>query len=161
MLLFRRLAFILVLFAVIFSAGTAAFILVEGWPFLDALYMTVITLSTVGYGEVHPLSGAGRLVAMALILGGAGTLAYGLSVVTAFIVEGELHNVLGQRRMERALERLRNQVVVCGAGETGKAGSVGYNPDPSTPLQAGDGVIVCAQPDQLDALRGLLRGEGK
>jgi len=118
--LHRRLALILVLFAAVFSAGTIAFMVVEGWPFLDALYMTVITLSTVGFGEVHPLDHAGRLVTIALILCGTGTLAYGLSVVTAFIVEGDLKNVLGQRRMEKALARMQGHVVVCGAGETGK-----------------------------------------
>lgn len=116
----KRLALIGALFLVVFSAGTAAFMLVEGWPFLDALYMTTITLSTVGFQEVHPLSTGGRLVAIALILGGTGSLAYGLSVVTAFIVEGELRDVLGKRRMEKALARLHGHVIVCGAGETGK-----------------------------------------
>ncbi|HTU03476.1 MAG TPA: potassium channel family protein, partial [Candidatus Sulfotelmatobacter sp.] len=116
----RRLTAILVLFIAIFSAGTIAFMLVEGWPFLDALYMTVITLSTVGFQEVHPLDRSGQLVTIALILCGTGTLAYGLSVVTAFIVGGDLKNVLGQRRMEKALGRMQGHVIVCGAGETGK-----------------------------------------
>jgi voltage-gated potassium channel len=116
----KRLALIGALFLVVFTAGTTAFMLVEGWPFLDALYMTTITLSTVGFQEVHPLSSGGRLVAMALILGGTGSLAYGLSVVTAFIIEGELRDILGKRRMEKALERLHGHVIVCGAGETGK-----------------------------------------
>jgi voltage-gated potassium channel len=120
MRLHRRMLFVGVLFAVVFSAGTIAFMLVEGWPFLDALYMTTITLSTVGFQEVHPLSTGGRLVAIVLILGGTGSLAYGLSMVTAFIVEGELNDVLGKRRMEKALARLSRHVIVCGAGETGK-----------------------------------------
>lgn len=116
----KRLAQIGVLFAAIFTAGTTGFMAVEGWPFLDALYMTTITLSTVGFQEVHPLSTGGRLVAMALILGGTGSLLYGLSVVTAFIVEGELRELLGKRRMEKALAKLHAHVIVCGAGETGK-----------------------------------------
>src|SRR3989304_1820874 len=116
----KRLAQIGVLFAAIFTAGTTGFMAVEGWPFLDALYMTTITLSTVGFQEVHPLTTGGRLVAIALILGGPGPLAYGLSVVTAFIIEGELRDVLGKRRMEKALARLHGHVIVCGAGETGK-----------------------------------------
>ncbi|HSB82164.1 MAG TPA: TrkA family potassium uptake protein, partial [Candidatus Methylomirabilis sp.] len=65
-------------------------------------------------------STSGRLVAIALILGGTGSLAYGLSMVTAFVVEGELNDVLGKRRMEKALARLHQHVIVCGAGETGK-----------------------------------------
>jgi voltage-gated potassium channel len=116
----KRLALIGTLFLLVFTAGTTGFMAVEGWPFIDALYMTTITLSTVGFQEVHPLGTGGRLVAMALILGGTGSLLYGLSVVTAFIVEGELRELLGKRRMEKALERLHGHVIVCGAGETGK-----------------------------------------
>ena len=116
----KRLAQIGVLIAAIFTAGTTGFMAVEGWPFLDALYMTTITLSTVGFQEVHPLSTGGRLLAMALILGGTGSLLYGLSVVTAFIVEGELRELLGKRRMEKVLAKLHAHVIVCGAGETGK-----------------------------------------
>ncbi|HSB82612.1 MAG TPA: potassium channel family protein, partial [Candidatus Methylomirabilis sp.] len=116
----KRMLFIGVLFAAVFSAGTAAFMLVEGWSFMDSLYMTAITLSTVGFQEVHPLSTSGRLVAIALILGGTGSLAYGLSMVTAFVVEGELKDVLGKRRMEKTLARLQQHVIVCGAGETGR-----------------------------------------
>lgn len=116
----KRLALVGLLFVVVFTAGTTAFMLVEGWSFFDALYMTTITLSTVGFGEVHPLGTGGRLVAIALILGGTGSLAYGLSVVTAFIIEGELRDLLGKRRMEKALARMQGHVIVCGAGETGK-----------------------------------------
>ncbi|HSB72869.1 MAG TPA: potassium channel protein [Candidatus Methylomirabilis sp.] len=116
----KRMLLIGLLFAVVFTGGTTAFMLVEGWPLLDALYMTAITLSTVGFQEVHPLGTGGRLVAIALILGGTGSLAYGLSMVTAFIVEGELTDVLGKRRMHKALAQLHRHVIVCGAGETGK-----------------------------------------
>jgi voltage-gated potassium channel len=116
----KRLAQIGVLFLAVFTAGTTAFMMVEGWSLVDAVYMTTITLSTVGFQEVHPLSTGGRLVTMALILGGTGSLAYGLSVVTAFIVEGELRDILGKRRMEKQLARLQGHVIVCGAGETGK-----------------------------------------
>ncbi len=116
----RRLAQIGVLFLVVFAAGTISFMLVEGWSLMDALYMTTITLSTVGFQEVHPLGTGGRLVAMMLILGGTGSLAYGLSIVTAFIVEGELKDLLGKRRMEKALAHLSGHIIVCGAGETGK-----------------------------------------
>jgi voltage-gated potassium channel len=116
----KRLAQIAVLFLAVFTAGTVAFMAVEGWSLMDAAYMTTITLSTVGFQEVHPLSTGGRLVTIGLILGGTGSLAYGLSVVTAFIVEGELRDLLGKRRMEKALARLQSHVIVCGAGETGK-----------------------------------------
>lgn len=116
----KRLTLLAILFLVVMSAGTLGFMLVEGWSAYDAFYMTVITLYTVGYGEVHPLSSNGRVVAIILILGGTGTLAYGMSMVTAMIVEGELHNILGKRRMEKVLARLRDHVIVCGLGDTGR-----------------------------------------
>ena len=97
----KRLVVIGVVFLCVFTAGTTAFMLVEGWPFMDALYMTTITIFSVGFQEVHPLETRGRILTILLILGGAGTLAIGFSMVTAFIVEGELRDVLGKRRMEK------------------------------------------------------------
>jgi voltage-gated potassium channel len=116
----KRLVVIGVVFLCVFTAGTTAFMLVEGWPFMDALYMTTITIFSVGFQEVHPLETRGRILTILLILGGAGTLAIGFSMVTAFIVEGELRDVLGKRRMEKTLARLNGHIIVCGAGETGK-----------------------------------------
>jgi voltage-gated potassium channel len=116
----KRLTVLGILFLAVFTGGTVGFMLVEGWDLFDAFYMTVITLATVGYGEVHPLSMEGRWVAIVLILGGTGSLAYGMSMVTALIIEGELHNLLGKRRMEKVLARLRDHVIVCGMGETGR-----------------------------------------
>jgi len=120
MFLKKRLVSVGALFLAVLSLGSLGFVVVEGWSFFDALYMTAITVSTTGFGEVHPLSTGGRWVAMVVILCGAGTMAYGLSVVTAFIVEGQLTDVLGKRRMEKALQRLEGHVIVCGAGETGR-----------------------------------------
>lgn len=116
----KRLTLLGILFLAVFTAGTVGFMLVEGWSLFDSFYMTVITLATVGYGEVNPLSTPGRWVAIALILGGTGSLAYGLSMVTALIIEGELRNILGKRRMEKVLARMRGHVIVCGMGETGR-----------------------------------------
>jgi voltage-gated potassium channel len=116
----RRLVVIGMVFLSVFTAGTIAFMVVEGWSFMDALYMTTITVFSVGFQEVHPLETGGRILVILLILGGVGTLAIGLSMVTAFIVEGELRDVLGKRRMEKMLAGLNGHVIVCGAGETGK-----------------------------------------
>jgi voltage-gated potassium channel len=116
----KRLTLLGILFLSVFTAGTVGFMLVEGWDLFDAFYMTVITLATVGYGEVHPLSTTGRWVAIVLILGGTGSLAYGMSMVTALIIEGELHNILGKRRMDKVLAGLRDHVIVCGFGDTGR-----------------------------------------
>ena len=100
-------------------AGTLGYHLIEGWPLLDGLYMTVITLATVGYGETHPLSMPGRLFTMFLIMGGIGLMTYGFSTLTAIVVEGELSEVLRRRRMQKDITALSGHYVVCGAGHTG------------------------------------------
>lgn len=115
----NRLLSVALLLAACLAAGTLGYHFIEGWPIFDALYMTVITLATVGYGETHPLSTAGRLFTIGLILGGIGLVTYGFSTLTAILVEGELSQALRRRRMERDIERLSGHYVVCGAGHTG------------------------------------------
>ncbi len=101
-------------------AGTVGFVLIEGWSVADAFYMTVITLSTVGFQEVHPLSASGRLFVIVVILVGLTFVLYTLSSLGKAIVEGELARTLGRRRMKSELEKLTNHYVVCGFGRVGK-----------------------------------------
>jgi voltage-gated potassium channel len=101
------------------AAGTLGYKLIEGWSLFDALYMTVITVGTVGYGETHPLSTAGRAFTMVLILGGIGLFTYGFSTIAAVIIEGDLSQAFGRRRMEKKIKELSGHYVVCGAGHTG------------------------------------------
>src|SRR5262249_58384956 len=82
--------------------------------------MTVTTVSSVGYGETHPLSKAGRAFTLVLIVAGLGTVLYGLSAITAFWVEGDLSHMWEKRKMERRIAALRDHIIVCGAGETGR-----------------------------------------
>lgn len=119
-LLEQRIMVVVVAIGSILAIGTLGYMLIEGWPAFDALYMTVITLATVGYGEVHPLSTPGRMYTIILIVLGLGVMGYGVSTVTAFLVEGELTDILGKRKMERKIKNLSNHVVLVGAGETGK-----------------------------------------
>lgn len=97
--------------------GTAGFVNIEGWSVADALYMTVTTISTVGFGEIHPLSTAGRLFASFLIVGGLGTAIYTLTRLGQVVLEGELLGGIGRRRMRKALRNLRNHYVICGFGK--------------------------------------------
>lgn len=115
-----RLVSIGLLLLALLALGTVGYAVIEGWSLFDAAYMTVITVGTVGYGEVHPLSTAGRAFTMVLIVVGLGGFAYGLSAITAFWVEGELSHVWETRRMERRVARLKDHVVVCGGGNTGR-----------------------------------------
>lgn len=115
-----RIAAVLISIGSLLAIGTLGYMIIEGWRAFDALYMTVITLATVGYGEIHPLSTPGRVYTIGLILLGLGVMGYGVSTVTAFLVEGELTDILGKRRMERKIKGLSDHVILVGAGETGK-----------------------------------------
>lgn len=99
--------------------GSVGFSILEGWSLFEGLYMTVITMSTVGYGEVHELSRAGRILAMVLILGGISTAAYTSGTLVQAILEGGLRSYFGRRRMEKDLRRLENHFVLCGYGKIG------------------------------------------
>lgn len=116
---FRETFRIIGLLGAILLVGVMGYHFIEGWPLFDALYMTVITLATVGYGETHPLSTTGRVFTMFLILGGMGMILYGVSRITSFIVEGEMSGILRRRRMNRSISRLSNHYIVCGCGTTG------------------------------------------
>jgi voltage-gated potassium channel len=115
----RALRIVLMLLAILFI-GAFGYHFIEGWTFFDALYMTVITLATVGYGETHPLSNAGRVFTIFLILGGIGIITYGVTTVTALLVEGEMNGYLRRRRMRRAIEKLKGHFIVCGGGKNGR-----------------------------------------
>jgi voltage-gated potassium channel len=117
-MLYRKVVSILIALTVVILAGTIGYRSLEGWTIVDALYMTIITIASVGYGEVHPLSDTARMFTMVLILAGSGVLIYGISVVTAFIVEGELTDVLRRRRMSRKIQGLSGHYIVCGADRT-------------------------------------------
>ena len=96
--------------------GAAGFMLLERWSFPDGLYMAIITISTVGYSEVHPLSPAGRLFTSCLIVVGLGTAIYTLTRLGQVVLEGELVGQLGRSRMQRKIAKLRHHHVLCGFG---------------------------------------------
>ena len=93
---------------------------VERWGFFDSLYMTIITLTTVGYMEVHPLSNIGRAFTIILILTGVGTMLYVLSVGARILLEGELREIFGRRKLSKRIEKLEDHYIICGYGRMGK-----------------------------------------
>ncbi|HEX9843424.1 MAG TPA: ion channel, partial [bacterium] len=101
--------------------GTAGFHWIEGWPWLDSLYMVVTTFTTVGYMEIHPLSQAGRVFNLVLILSGVGLVFLGLGTLTQALLEFELEQFFGRRKMERDISRLTGHYILCGAGRVGRA----------------------------------------
>ena len=116
----RRLGVALAVLASVMVAGTVGYI-VLGFGFLDALYQTVTTVTTVGFREVQPLTTAGKVFTIVLIVVGVGTALYTLGVIIETLLEGQLPEVFGRRRMERKISGMRDHVVVCGWGRVGKA----------------------------------------
>jgi voltage-gated potassium channel len=100
--------------------GTSGYHWLEGMSFIDALYMTVITISTVGFGEVRALSPLGRIFTIALILGGGGLAAFSISVTADFIMSGEWRGYWERRRRFQMLSNLSEHVIVCGFGRVGR-----------------------------------------
>jgi voltage-gated potassium channel len=100
--------------------GTAGYMLIDDYSFFDAFYMTVITVATVGYGEVQPLSVAGKIFTSFLIITSFGTFAYAVSYITKFVVDGELNQFFKNQRLNTAIEKLSDHVIICGYGRNGR-----------------------------------------
>jgi voltage-gated potassium channel len=115
-----RLLLPLVVLAALLATGTLGYRVVGGWGWMDALYMTVITITTVGFHEVQPLGTGGRLFTMALALGGVFTAFYAAAEFIRAVVTGEILSVLGRQRMEHQLANLSGHLVVCGFGRMGR-----------------------------------------
>jgi len=111
----------IVLFIVLLAIGSWGYMAIEGWDFFDALYMTVITIATVGYGEVHIVSPTGRMFTLVLIFLGVGFFLYVVGNFIQFLVEGRIRYVLGRRKLDRQINKLKNHYIICGYGRMGRA----------------------------------------
>jgi voltage-gated potassium channel len=114
--------FIIWIFALLFliAFGTLGYMVIEKWNAFDAFYMTIVTISTVGFMEIHPLSVPGRVFTTVLILGGVGTAFYILTSIVRVTLEGEF-GTFGRRRMESKIKKLDQHFIVCGYGRVGEA----------------------------------------
>src|SRR5690242_17372345 len=112
-------AFAVALFALVVLGGTLGYVLIEKWNAWDAFYMTVITVTTVGYKEVHDLSFAGQAFTVVLLFGGVGAALYTVTLLATVVVEGGLPKRLQRRRHARMLETIRDHFIICGYGRIG------------------------------------------
>ena len=113
------IALALLMLAVILVGGVLGYMVIEGWSFWDACYMTVITVTTVGYKEIHPMSRVGEVFTSVLLLVGVGTAFYTFTLAATIVVEGGLQKRLGRRRVGRMIDDLEQHFIVCGFGRIG------------------------------------------
>ena len=117
----HNLRLIIIALALVILAGTAGFHFIEGWSWFDGLYMVVTTLTTIGYQETHPLSHAGRVFNLCVIVMGVSLVFLGIGALTQALLEFELRSFFGRRKMEREIDRLTGHYIICGAGRVGRS----------------------------------------
>ena len=111
----------IILSLVLILGGSFGYMIVEGWNFFDSLYMTVITIATVGFSEIHQVSVPGRILTLVLIFLGVGYFLYVAGGLIQILVEGRIRHVMGRHKLHRRIKRLKNHYIVCGYGRIGRA----------------------------------------
>ncbi len=119
-LLFKRFAAPVLLLAALTVIGTVGYVVIDGFSWLNALYMTVITVGTVGFGEIEPLSAAGKLFTIFLIIASLALVAFYITMVTRLLLDGEWRKQYRLYRQSKKLMRMENHVIVCGYGRNGR-----------------------------------------
>ncbi|PIU65233.1 MAG: potassium channel protein [Armatimonadetes bacterium CG07_land_8_20_14_0_80_40_9] len=117
----RRVGIVGVLSLIVIIIGTLGYRLIEEWSYLDCLYMTIITITTVGFGEVHELSLGGKLFTIFLVISGVGTVLYGIGILIEYILVFEVRDLFRRRKMEKEIGKLNNHYIVCGYGRVGSS----------------------------------------
>ncbi len=112
--------------------GTSGYMTLEGWSFIESVYMVIITLSTVGFMEVRPLSNVSRVMTILVIFGGVGAFFYLGGSLAQMFVEGKFQNLLGRRRVQKIIDELDGHYIVCGYGRIGRVVAQGIKKKGST-----------------------------
>jgi len=152
----NRLYYATLLAVFIILAGTLGYTLIEGWSPLESLYMTIITVATIGYGEIKPLSSGGRIFTIFIILFGVGNVAYLVGQLTKAMVEGSLLKVMGRRRLETQIRNLQDHYILCGYGRIGRliANEISTKPLPLIIIENHPEVIEQLEKDGRLYIRG-------
>jgi voltage-gated potassium channel len=150
--------------ALVVVAGTAGFHFIEGWSWFDGFYMVVTTLTTIGYQETHPLSHAGRLFNVCVIVAGVSLVFLAIGALTQALLEFELRSFFGRRKMEREIGRLTNHYIICGAGRVGRSAArelarrpapfvIIENNEPKAARYSGDWLVLVGDATKETTLR--------
>lgn len=140
----------------VLSLGTIGYMVIEGWNIVDALYMTMITITTVGFGEVHPLSDIGRIFTVIVLLLSLGIVTYGVSGAVEYVVTGQVLMKLDERHKREQLSRMQNHFIVVGFGRVGREVAAAFARE-SVPF-----LVIDSKPDVLKLAQelGYLAVEG-
>ena len=114
-----RISYIAASLVGIIILGTAGYTLLEGWSIVESFYMTMITVTTVGFNEVRELSTTGRMFTVALMILGVGTLFYGIAIIAEIRFEERIRQIFGRRKLVKELDKLENHHIICGYGRIG------------------------------------------
>lgn len=118
-ILWRNLIIYLLLFLLLLSFGISGYMLLQHYTFLEAAYMTIITLASVGYGETKTLDNTGRVFTICLILANLAILTFVITKISKFLFDGDFRNLYKKLKMENSIEKLENHIIVCGYGQNG------------------------------------------
>ncbi len=156
MKLYSRIKAGVALLGGILLVGTAGFHWIEGWPWFDGLYMTVTTLTTIGYQEIHPLSPKGRVFNTFLIVVGVSCLFFLIGALTQAMIEFELGTFFGRRRLERQISKLEGHYIICGAGRVGRSAAREFRarPVPFVMIEKDEGKARWAGEEEMLVLVG-------
>lgn len=152
----KRVLPLVMLPLILLAVGTVGYVLIEGWSVIDAFYMAAITMTTVGFGEVQPLSSNGRIFTVGLILSGVGVVAYGFSTLLEYILTVDVADRIRRRRVSKEIAKLNNHVIICGYGRVGRSAVTSLFKSPQR-------IVVIEQNEQLVqeiAERNMLVVEG-
>jgi voltage-gated potassium channel len=152
----RQLKISLLVLLLLVSGGTAGYMFIEGWRFLDAFYMTIITVGTVGFQEVHEMNDVGRVFTILLIVVGVTVLGYTVTKLAQIMFEGQFQRFLGRKKVEKSIEELKNHYIVCGYGRIGSliCKEFAAKPIPFVVVESNTSVIEKLEEDHVLFLRG-------
>jgi voltage-gated potassium channel len=151
----RKLIYPIFIISIVIAYGTVGYMIVEKWDIFDSFYMTIITLTTVGYEEVHKMSRAGKMFSIVLMLSGVGAMFYALGVGARILLEGEIREILGRKRLSKKIEKLKNHYIICGFGRMGSiiCKELLHNKAPFVVIE-GDPEIVATMDADMLSLQG-------
>lgn len=154
--LIRQLKISIAALVVLILVGTGGYMVIEGWRFLDAFYMTIITIATVGYREVHELSDRGMIFTTILVVFGVSVLWYTIGKFAQIMFEGQLESFIGRKKLEKQIESLKDHYIICGYGRIGSliAREFAAKPVPFVVVESNPAVLEKLEQDAHPFIRG-------